>query len=77
MKQARHLIFHSVNCCVSPRSQVKMLRCGRQTVSVDVDAGVLLFDKKPGSFGVDRVSHDRSKKTDFYFCALKMMHRVK
>uniref|UniRef100_A0A669DC06 phosphatidylinositol-3,4,5-trisphosphate 5-phosphatase n=1 Tax=Oreochromis niloticus TaxID=8128 RepID=A0A669DC06_ORENI len=39
--------------------QVKMLRYGRQTVSVDVDAGVLLFDKKTGSFGIERVSHDR------------------
>lgn len=39
-----------------------MVRYGRQTVSVDVDAGVLLFDKKSGSFGVERVSHDRSRK---------------
>lgn len=62
---------------MSPRSQVKMLRCGRQTVSVDVDAGMVLFDKKPGTFGVDRVSHDRSKKTDFYFCTLEITHYVK
>lgn len=41
--------------------QVKMLRYGRQTVSVDVDAGVLLFDRKAGSFGVERISHERSK----------------
>ncbi|XP_017263966.1 inositol polyphosphate phosphatase-like 1b isoform X2 [Kryptolebias marmoratus] len=39
--------------------QVKMVRYGRQTVSVDVDAGVLLFDRKPGLFGTERVSHDR------------------
>ncbi|KAM9833080.1 inositol polyphosphate phosphatase-like 1b isoform X1 [Syngnathus typhle] len=39
--------------------QVKMLRYGRQTVSVDVDAGVLLFDGKSSSFDVERVSHDR------------------
>uniref|UniRef100_G3PYJ6 phosphatidylinositol-3,4,5-trisphosphate 5-phosphatase n=1 Tax=Gasterosteus aculeatus aculeatus TaxID=481459 RepID=G3PYJ6_GASAC len=45
--------------------QVKMVRYGRQTVSVDVDAGVLLFDKKSGSFGVERVSHDRSRKRSF------------
>lgn len=38
-----------------------MLRCGRQTVSVDVDSGVLLFDRKAGSFGVERISHERSK----------------
>lgn len=44
------------------RLQVKLVRYGRQTVSVDVDAGVLLFDRKPGSFGVERVSHDRSKR---------------
>lgn len=41
--------------------QVKVVRYGRQTVSVDVDAGVLLFDRKPGLLGVERVSHDRSK----------------
>ncbi|KAM8733026.1 inositol polyphosphate phosphatase-like 1b [Acanthopagrus schlegelii] len=39
--------------------QVKMVRYGRQTVSVDVDSGVLLFDRKAGSFGIERVSHDR------------------
>ncbi|XP_061900295.1 inositol polyphosphate phosphatase-like 1b isoform X2 [Entelurus aequoreus] len=39
--------------------QVKMLRYGRQTVSVDVDAGVLLFDRKANSFDVEWVSHDR------------------
>ncbi|TNM99148.1 hypothetical protein fugu_013712 [Takifugu bimaculatus] len=39
--------------------QVKMLRYGRQTASVDVDAGVLLFDRKAGSFGVERISHER------------------
>lgn len=37
-----------------------MVRSGRQTVSVNVDGGVLHFDKKPGSFGAERVSHDRS-----------------
>lgn len=40
---------------------MKMLRYGRQTVSVDVDSGVLLFDRKAGSFGVERISHERSK----------------
>ncbi|XP_069550436.1 inositol polyphosphate phosphatase-like 1b [Brachyistius frenatus] len=39
--------------------QVKMVRYGRQTVSVDVDTGVLLFDRKAGSFGIERVSLDR------------------
>uniref|UniRef100_A0A1A7WZF5 Inositol polyphosphate phosphatase-like 1b n=1 Tax=Iconisemion striatum TaxID=60296 RepID=A0A1A7WZF5_9TELE len=39
--------------------QVRMVRYGRQTVSVDVDSGVLLFDRKAGSFGIERVSHDR------------------
>ncbi|KAL0974145.1 hypothetical protein UPYG_G00216220 [Umbra pygmaea] len=39
--------------------RVKMVRYGRQTVSVDVDTGVLLFDRKAGSFGVETVSHDR------------------
>ncbi|KAM6953274.1 inositol polyphosphate phosphatase-like 1b [Aplochiton taeniatus] len=39
--------------------QVKMARYGRQTVSVDVDTGVLHFDKKTGCFGVETVSHDR------------------
>lgn len=55
-----------VNCCVPPRSQVKMVRSGRQTVSVNVDAGVLHFDKKAGSFGAERVSHDRSTTTRFF-----------
>lgn len=42
--------------------QVKMVRYGRQIVSVDVDAGVLLFDRKSSSFGIEKVSHNRSKK---------------
>ncbi|KAM6999778.1 inositol polyphosphate phosphatase-like 1b isoform 2-T2 [Tautogolabrus adspersus] len=49
--QARQLPVHSF--------QVKMVRYGRQTVSVDVDTGVLLFDRKAGSFGIERVSQDR------------------
>ncbi|XP_042348911.1 inositol polyphosphate phosphatase-like 1b [Plectropomus leopardus] len=48
---ARQLPVHSF--------QVKMVRYGRQTVSVDVDTGVLLFDRKASSFGIERVSHDR------------------
>ncbi|KAJ8351240.1 hypothetical protein SKAU_G00227160 [Synaphobranchus kaupii] len=39
--------------------QVKVVHYGRQTVSVDVDNGVLLFDKKSGAFGVETLSHDR------------------
>uniref|UniRef100_A0A4W5QME0 phosphatidylinositol-3,4,5-trisphosphate 5-phosphatase n=1 Tax=Hucho hucho TaxID=62062 RepID=A0A4W5QME0_9TELE len=39
--------------------QIKMVRYGRQTVSLDVDTGVLLFDRKAGSFGVETVSHER------------------
>ncbi|KAJ3588591.1 hypothetical protein NHX12_012183 [Muraenolepis orangiensis] len=39
--------------------QVKMARYGRQTVSVDVDTGVLLFDKKTATVAVETVSHDR------------------
>ncbi|XP_056625457.1 inositol polyphosphate phosphatase-like 1b isoform X2 [Triplophysa dalaica] len=39
--------------------QVKVVRYGRQTVSVDVHAGVLLFDKKSASFGMETVTHDR------------------
>uniref|UniRef100_A0A8C1SNV3 phosphatidylinositol-3,4,5-trisphosphate 5-phosphatase n=1 Tax=Cyprinus carpio TaxID=7962 RepID=A0A8C1SNV3_CYPCA len=39
--------------------QVKVVRYGRQTVSVDIDAGVLLFDKKTGSFSVETVTHNR------------------
>lgn len=45
-----------------------MVRYGRQTVSVDVDSGVLLFDRKAGSFGIERVSHDRSKKLFTFQC---------
>lgn len=56
------LICNYVNSCFSLSVQVKMVRYGRQTVSVDVDSGVLLFDRKAGSFGIERVSHDRSKK---------------
>lgn len=56
--------------CTDVFFQVKMLRYGRQTVSVDVDAGVLLFDKKTGSFGIERVSHDRSKEIFALFCFL-------
>uniref|UniRef100_A0A8C1T8E4 phosphatidylinositol-3,4,5-trisphosphate 5-phosphatase n=1 Tax=Cyprinus carpio TaxID=7962 RepID=A0A8C1T8E4_CYPCA len=41
----------------APKKQV--VRYGRQTVSVDIDAGVLLFDKKTGSFGVETVTNDR------------------
>uniref|UniRef100_A0A3P8ZF05 phosphatidylinositol-3,4,5-trisphosphate 5-phosphatase n=1 Tax=Esox lucius TaxID=8010 RepID=A0A3P8ZF05_ESOLU len=41
-------------------SLVKMVRYGRQTVSVDVDMGVLIFDRKSGSpAGVETVSHER------------------
>lgn len=39
--------------------QVKVVRYGRQTVSVDISEGVLLFDKKSGSFGVETVTLDR------------------
>ncbi|TRY97950.1 hypothetical protein DNTS_000282 [Danionella cerebrum] len=35
--------------------QVKVVRYGRQTVSVDIDAGLVLFDKKSGSFVVQLV----------------------
>lgn len=42
--------------------KVKMVRYGRQTVSVDVDTGALLFDRKAGLLGIETVSHDRSKK---------------
>ncbi|KAK7922477.1 hypothetical protein WMY93_009379 [Mugilogobius chulae] len=48
---ARHISIHSF--------QVKMLRYGRQIVSVDVDSGVILFDRKADSFSVEKVSHDR------------------
>lgn len=46
-----------------------MVRYGRQTVSVDVDTGVLLFDRKSVSFAIERVSHDRST-TIVLFCRL-------
>nr|BAO51251.1 inositol polyphosphate phosphatase-like 1b [Oryzias dancena] len=49
--QAEQLPVHSF--------QVKMLRYGRQTVSVDVNSGVVLFDKRVGSFSTERVSHAR------------------
>ncbi|XP_028315920.1 inositol polyphosphate phosphatase-like 1b [Gouania willdenowi] len=39
--------------------QVKLVRYGRQTLSVDVDAGVLLFDRKAASFTTEKVSHNR------------------
>uniref|UniRef100_A0AAR2LEB1 phosphatidylinositol-3,4,5-trisphosphate 5-phosphatase n=1 Tax=Pygocentrus nattereri TaxID=42514 RepID=A0AAR2LEB1_PYGNA len=39
--------------------QVKVVRYGRQTVSVDVSNGILLFDRKIGSFGVETVTHSR------------------
>lgn len=48
---ARQLPVHSF--------QVKMVRYGRQIVSVDVDTGVVLFDRKAGSFSVEKVSHNR------------------
>lgn len=38
-----------------------MFRYGRQMVSVDVDNGVLLFDRKTGSFGIETLTQDRSK----------------
>ncbi|XP_072293210.1 inositol polyphosphate phosphatase-like 1b isoform X2 [Eucyclogobius newberryi] len=47
----RHMSIHSF--------QVKMVRYGRQIVSVDVDSGVILFDRKADSFSVEKVSHDR------------------
>lgn len=37
------------------------MKYGRQTVSVDVDSGVLLFDRKAVSIGVERISHERSR----------------
>jgi hypothetical protein len=43
-----------------------MARYGRQTVSVDVDTGVLLFDKKTGTFGVETISHERGKQNNTY-----------
>ncbi|XP_066505879.1 inositol polyphosphate phosphatase-like 1b [Hoplias malabaricus] len=39
--------------------QVKVVGYSKQTVSVDVDNGALLFDRKIGSFGVDTITHDR------------------
>lgn len=65
-KQIRLTSSLHVNCCIPPCSQVKMVRSGRQTVSVNVDGGVLHFDKKAGSFGAERVSHDRSATTRFH-----------
>uniref|UniRef100_A0A3Q2DL63 phosphatidylinositol-3,4,5-trisphosphate 5-phosphatase n=1 Tax=Cyprinodon variegatus TaxID=28743 RepID=A0A3Q2DL63_CYPVA len=54
-------VFDHPSCSINPvKAQVvKMVRYGRQTVSVDVDTGILLFDKKVGSFGIERVSHNR------------------
>lgn len=54
--------------------KVKMLRYGRQTVSVDVDTGVVLFDKKSGSFSIERVSHERSKKNITVPIILSCLH---
>uniref|UniRef100_A0A8C1N426 phosphatidylinositol-3,4,5-trisphosphate 5-phosphatase n=1 Tax=Cyprinus carpio TaxID=7962 RepID=A0A8C1N426_CYPCA len=42
-----------------PHTLPIVVRYGRQTVSVDIDAGVLLFDKKTGSFSVETVTHNR------------------
>ncbi|XP_048087860.1 inositol polyphosphate phosphatase-like 1b isoform X2 [Alosa alosa] len=39
--------------------QVKLVRYGRMVVSVDVDTGVLLFDRKSASIGVETVTQDR------------------
>ncbi len=47
--------------CMCLHVKVKVVRYGKQTVSVDIDAGVLLFDKKTGSFGMETVTHDRSE----------------
>lgn len=44
-----------------------MLGYGRQTVSVNVDSGIVLFDRKDVSFGVERISHERSKAKPFSF----------
>jgi len=61
-QRANILIVHLFMCmCLNVK--VKVVRYGRQTVSVDIDAGVLLFDKKSGSFGVETVTHSRSKLT--------------
>ncbi|XP_053362074.1 inositol polyphosphate phosphatase-like 1b [Clarias gariepinus] len=39
--------------------QVKVVRYGRQMVSVDVNNGVLLFDRKTGTFGIETITHER------------------
>uniref|UniRef100_W5NDH9 phosphatidylinositol-3,4,5-trisphosphate 5-phosphatase n=1 Tax=Lepisosteus oculatus TaxID=7918 RepID=W5NDH9_LEPOC len=39
--------------------QVKVVHCGRQALLVDVDAGLLVFDKKPGVGCEERVPHDK------------------
>lgn len=60
-----------------------MLRYGRQTVSVDVSSGVVLFDKKLGSFSIEKVSHARSKRhllrkvCDDFLLTLKYNHNLK
>ncbi|XP_020779042.1 inositol polyphosphate phosphatase-like 1b [Boleophthalmus pectinirostris] len=51
VKTPRQMTIHSF--------QVKMVRYGRQIISVDVDSGVILFDRKADSFSVEKVSHDR------------------
>lgn len=48
---SRHTSVHSF--------QVKMVRYGRQIVTVDVDTGVILFDRKADSFSVEKVSQER------------------
>lgn len=48
--------------------QVKVVRYGRQTVSVDVDTGALLFDRKAGLLGIETISYDRSENR-FHFSA--------
>uniref|UniRef100_A0A8C2K854 phosphatidylinositol-3,4,5-trisphosphate 5-phosphatase n=1 Tax=Cyprinus carpio TaxID=7962 RepID=A0A8C2K854_CYPCA len=50
---------HSLFAFIYVHVKVKVVRYGRQTVSVDIDAGVLLFDKKTGSFSVETVTHNR------------------
>uniref|UniRef100_A0A3B3UK49 phosphatidylinositol-3,4,5-trisphosphate 5-phosphatase n=1 Tax=Poecilia latipinna TaxID=48699 RepID=A0A3B3UK49_9TELE len=53
-------VFDHPSCSLTPsKAQVKMVRYGRQIVSVDVDTGVLLFDRKSSSFGIEKVSHNR------------------
>ncbi|XP_063046606.1 inositol polyphosphate phosphatase-like 1b [Engraulis encrasicolus] len=39
--------------------QVKLVRYGRMVVSVDLDTGVLLFDRRSASIGVETVTQDR------------------